>query len=103
MANSNGESETPREPLELSETLYIETSDGRSMPFEVVGILEDADEGLSYAVLRRDSDDGDDEFIVTDEAGKLLDDEAFAQDILDDFLTFADEDDDRPGQNGETS
>ncbi len=100
MTTSNGEGETQQGPLELSETLYIETDDGRSLPFEVVGILEDADEGASYAVLRRNTDE-DDEFVVTDAAGKLLEDDVLAQEILDDFLAFAEEDEDRAGQNGE--
>ncbi|HET6274990.1 MAG TPA: hypothetical protein VFE16_03500 [Candidatus Cybelea sp.] len=103
MTTSNGESETPRKPLELSETLFIETGEGQSLAFEVVGILEDPGEGASYAVLHHDSDDGEDEFIVTDEGGKLLEDEGLAQEILDDFLAYADEDDDRAAQNGETN
>lgn len=102
MATSNGEGDTQRGPLELSETLYIETDDGKSLPFEVVGILEDADDGTSYAVLRRDAGE-DDEFVVTDTAGNLLEDEALAQEILDDFLAFAEEDGNVPGQNGETN
>ncbi|HEX3672298.1 MAG TPA: hypothetical protein VHT92_11405 [Candidatus Cybelea sp.] len=100
MGTSNGESEAPRGPLEVSETLYIETNDGKSLPFEVVGILEDADDGASYAVLRRNAEE-DDEFVVTDAAGNLLEDDALAQEILDDFLAFAEEDDDTPDQNGE--
>lgn len=100
MATSNGESEAPRGPLELSETLYIETNDGESLPFEVVGILEDADDGTSYAVLRRDAGE-DDEFVVTDAAGNLLEDDALAQEILDDFLAFAQEDGDDPDHHGE--
>jgi hypothetical protein len=102
MATSNGEGDTQRGPLELSETLYIETDDGKSLPFEVVGILEDADDGTSYAVLRRDAGE-DDEFVVTDTAGNLLEDDALAQEILDDFLAFAEEDGNVPGQNGETN
>ena len=100
MATSNGESETQRGPLELSETLYIETDDGKSLTFEVVGILEDADDGASYAVLRRDAGE-DDEFVVTDAAGNLLEDDALAQEILDDFLALAQEDGDAPAPNGE--
>lgn len=103
MAPTNGESEPPRKPLELSETLSIETGDGGSLPFEVVGILEDPEAGLSYAVLHRDAGGDEDEFIVTDETGNLLEDDALAQEILDDFLAYADEDDDRAAQNGETN
>jgi hypothetical protein len=104
MTMPNGESERPRAPLELSETLYIETDEGASFPFEVVGVVEDPEEGVSYAVLHREStDDEDDEFIVTDLEGTLLQDERLAQEILDEFLEFADESgNDRGAPNGET-
>ena len=101
MASSNGESER-RGPLELSERLFIETSDGESLPFEVVGLLEDPDNGASYAVLRRESE-ADEEFIVTDDSGNLLRDERLAQEILDDFLAFAESDDERGAHNGDPS
>ena len=103
MATSNGESDAPHAPLELSETLYIQTDDGRSLAFEVVGILEDPDVSASYAVLRHETAGEDDEFVVTDSAGALLEDDALAQEILDDFLAFAEEDGDRAGDNGETN
>jgi hypothetical protein len=105
MSTSNGESGKPDAPLELSDLLYIETNDGISRPFEVVGVLEDPEDGASYAVLRHRSDerDADDEFIVTDLDGNLLQDERFAQEILDDFLAFAhDDEEDRGARNGET-
>jgi hypothetical protein len=105
MPPSNGESEEARGPLELSETLYIERSDGARLPFEVVGILQDADDGTSYAVLRHGSEEEeDDEFIVTTLEGELLGDDGLAQEILDDFLAFAEGiDDGRSARNGETS
>lgn len=102
MATTNGESDTPRGPLELSETLTIETNEGTMLAFEVVGILQDAQEGASYAVLHHE-DEGQDEFIVTDLDGNLLEDDALAQQILDDFLAFTDDDDGRVGRNGETN
>jgi hypothetical protein len=102
MTTSNGESDKPRGPLELSETLTIETNEGTVLPFEVVGILQDAEEGASYAVLHH-GDDEEDEFIVTDLDGNLLEDDALAQQILDDFLAFADDDEERAARNGETS
>lgn len=103
MSSSNGESETPRRPLELSETLFIETDEGKSLPFEVVGILEDPDDGATYAVLHHEpSGEDDDVFIVADNAGNLLKDEHLAQEILDDFLAFADEDGDEGTHNGES-
>ena len=54
MTTSNGESEEPNGPLELNETLTIETNDGTWLPFEVVGILEESGDAVSYAVLRRE-------------------------------------------------
>lgn len=91
MSSNNGE--TKSGPLELSEVLHIETKDGGELPFEVVGILEDPDDGTSYAVLMHESQDEDaeSEFIVTDLDGNLLEDEALAQEILDEFLVFAEE------------
>lgn len=103
MGTSNGESDEPRAPLELSETLTIEMNDGTWLPFEVVGILEDPENGVSYAVLRHEASNGsEDEYIVTDLEGGLLENEVLAQEILDDFLAFADEDGDRSARNGET-
>lgn len=102
MTTSNGESDKPHGPLELSETLTIETNDGATLAFQVVGILQDAEEGASYAVLHHD-DEGEEEFIVTDLDGNLLEDDDLAQQILDDFLAFTDEDDGRVTRNGETN
>jgi hypothetical protein len=93
MSSSNGEA--PRPPLELRETLYIETKDGGELPFEVVGILEDPEDGASYAVLLHEpSGESDAEFIVTDLEGNLLEDDALAREVVDDFLVFAREGDD---------
>lgn len=95
----NGESKAS--PLELSETLRIATTDGSELPFEVVGILEDPDDGTSYAVLMHeppDEDEGESEFIVTDLDGKLLDNDELAQEILDEFFVFAEESDDDGGK-----
>lgn len=75
-------------PLELSDVLQIATKDGRSLPFEVVGILEDGSDGAAYAVLFREAED-DGEFIVTNLEGDLLKDAELAQEILDDFLHSA--------------
>ena len=98
MTSNNGEAKTG--PLELSETLHIETKDGTELPFEVVGILEDPDDGNSYAVLMHeppDDEDGESEFIVTDLEGNLLEDDDLAQEILDEFLVFAEESGDEGG------
>jgi hypothetical protein len=79
-------------PLELRETLYIETKDGSELPFEVVGMLEDPDNSATYAVLMHEGEDEDErEFIVTDINGDLLTDDGLAQEILDEFLLFAEE------------
>lgn len=97
MSSNNGEAKSG--PLELSEVLYIETKDGAELPFEVVGILEDPEDGSSYAVLMHEPKDGSEsEFIVTDLEGNLLEDEDLAQEILDEFLVFAEEAGDEGGE-----
>ena len=88
MRSENGQGSG--EPLELGETLYIETKDGAEIAYEVVGILEDPDDGKSYAVLLHEPhDDEEGEFIVTDLEGNLVEDEELANEILTDFLEFA--------------
>jgi uncharacterized protein YrzB (UPF0473 family) len=78
--------------LELREVLYIETKDGAELPFEVVGILEDPEEHTSYAILMHEGEDEDErQFIVTDLEGQLLEDDVLSQEILDEFLVFAEE------------
>lgn len=97
MSTNNGEAKSG--PLELSEVLHIETKDGAELPFEVVGILEDPDDGKSYAVLMHEpADEGESEFIVTDLEGNLIEDEELAQEILDEFLVFAEEAGDEGGE-----
>ncbi len=61
--------------------------DGSTLRFEAVGLVED-DEGHAYAVCYNEQND---EFVVTDQFGELLDDEELAQEILDDFFVLADE------------
>ena len=90
--NSNGagegaEDEEASGPLELRDVLVIETNDGQSLEFEVVGLVED-DENNAYAVCYSE---GADEFVVTDNVGTLLDDDELAQEILDDFFVLAEE------------
>ncbi len=104
MTTPNGGEEERRGPLELNEALTIETNAGDWLRFEVVGILEDPENAASYAVLHHEAAEGeDDEFIVTDIEGNLVEDDALAQEILDDFLAFAEDDDDRAAHNGESS
>lgn len=93
MPSTNGEA--PSAPLELSEILQIETKDGVRRPFQVVGILQDEDDGTSYAVLVHEPESGGEgEFIVTDLDGNLLENGLLAQEILDDFLAIAQDGDD---------
>jgi len=61
--------------------------DGSSLRFEVVGLVED-DENNAYAVCYNEAND---EFVVTDQFGDLLDDDDLAQEILDDFFVLAEE------------
>jgi hypothetical protein len=92
VTSSNGEGTAPHGPLELNETLYIQTKDGAALPFEVVGILEDQRDGASYAVLLHEPTDAvEGEFIVTDLLGNLLNDDRLAQEIVEDFLLSAEE------------
>ncbi len=65
----------------------IETTDGKKFEFEIVGLVED-DEQNAFAVAYSEAAD---EFVVTDAEGKLLDDDALAQEILDDFFVLAEE------------
>jgi hypothetical protein len=87
----NGRTVSP-ERVEIADTIVVE----RQMPdaagvtdeqeFEVVGIVEDSDSSVRYAVCYCEAED---EFIVTDDVGVLLNDEALAQEILEDFLEQA--------------
>jgi uncharacterized protein YrzB (UPF0473 family) len=84
--------EGPNGPLELREILHIRTKEGTELPFEVVGILDDSEDGASYAVLMHEPEEPQErEFIVTDLQGQLVEDEVLAQEILDEFLVFAEE------------
>lgn len=80
--------------IELQDRIVLETrapmasSEGppERFEFEVVGIVEDAQSAAQYAVCYSERAD---EFIVTNEAGELLDDDELAQEILGDFLDQA--------------
>lgn len=67
--------------------LLIETTDNRRLEFEVVGIVED-EEHHAYGVCYNEQED---EFVVTDDNGRILEDDNLAQEILDDFLVLAEE------------
>lgn len=79
------------EPLELGEAISFEKKDGTKVRYDVVGIVDDPDEGASYAVLRNEGETGEEEFVVTDREGTLLADESVAQIILDEFLRYAED------------
>jgi hypothetical protein len=76
------------ERVQISDTIIVGT---RTMPqsaseeqeFEVVGIVEDEASSTRYAVCYCEASDA---FIVTDDGGLLVSDEALAQEILEDFL-----------------
>ena len=76
------------ERVQISDTIIVGTriatqTISEEQEFEVVGIVEDAATSARYAVCYCEANDA---FIVTDEGGVLLSDEALAQEILEDFL-----------------
>jgi hypothetical protein len=85
-AGTNG-SGGEKQPLDLKDVLELHMEDGTALHFEVVGLVED-DENNAYAVCYNEQND---EFVVTDQFGELLDDEDLAQEILDDFFVLAEE------------
>jgi len=86
MPSTNGESSRSG-ALELRDVLVIQTTDDKQLEFEVMGLVED-DEKNTYAVCYCEPED---QFVVTDAGGQLLSDDDLAQEILDDFLTLAEE------------
>jgi hypothetical protein len=84
--STNGES-GQQQTLELRDVLVIQTTDDKQLEFEVVGLVED-EENNQYAVLYCEQED---EFVVSDAKGNLLEDDDLAQEILDDFFVLAEE------------
>lgn len=84
--STNGDAGKPQ-TLELRDVLVIQTTDEKQLEFEVVGLVED-EENNAYAVLYCEQED---EFVVTDAKGNLLEDDDLAQEILDDFFVLAEE------------
>lgn len=84
--STNGES-GQAQSLELRDVLVIQTTDEKQLEFEVVGLVED-EENHQYAVLYCEQED---EFVVSDANGSLLEDDELAQEILDDFFVLAEE------------
>ena len=91
--SDNGEASEGK--LELKDVLLIETTDNRRLEFEVVGIVED-EEHHAFGVCYNE---GEDEFVVTDENGRILEDDVLAQEVLDDFLVLAEESAHAPENN----
>ena len=88
--SSNGQ--TPHGPLDVGDVLAVQVDDGSTLEFEVRAILQDSETDASYAILERDLSEGDEgEVIVTDIDGNLVEDEELAQDVLDNYLIFAEE------------
>lgn len=84
--STNGDAGKPQS-LELRDVLVIQTTDDKQLEFEVVGLVED-EENHTFAVLYCEQED---EFVVTDDKGELLEDDDLAQEILDDFFVLAEE------------
>lgn len=84
--STNGDAGKPQ-ALELRDVLVIQTTEDKQLEFEVVGLVED-DENNAYAVLYCEQED---EFVVTNDKGDLLEDDDLAQEILDDFFVLAEE------------
>lgn len=84
--STNGDS-GKTQTLELRDVLVIQTTDQKQLEFEVVGLVED-EENHTYAVLYSEQED---EFVITDDQGRLLEDDELAQEILDDFFVLAEE------------
>ncbi|HEY9084503.1 MAG TPA: hypothetical protein VIN40_00975 [Candidatus Tyrphobacter sp.] len=78
-------------PLDLEDSLVVKTPGGEEVSYTVVALLEDEENGSSYAVLLNEPEDGEESFIVTDPFGNLLADDALAQQVLDDYLAYAEE------------
>jgi hypothetical protein len=84
-------------PLDLRDTIVMETRDGESIPFSVVALLEDEETKNTYAVLLHEGEtDEEHTFIVTDPYGNLVEDDELAQHVLDDYLLYNEE----PGETG---
>jgi len=73
--------------VELGDVVVVHSPAGAELEYEIVGIVED-DEKKTYAVGYSEAED---EFLVTDEFGAVVADSSLAQEILDDFLVFAEE------------
>jgi len=95
MSTDNGCSENAS-ALELRDVVVLPSDDEKELDFEVVGLVED-DEKHGYAVCYSETSDT---FVVTDQRGSLLEDQGLAQEILDDFLTLAEESADEPSEGG---
>jgi hypothetical protein len=91
------------EKLDVNDTIALQVADGDEVEFTVVALLEDDDDGTSFAVLLHEpeTDDEEEVFIVTDPHGNVLENDALAQEVLDDYLSYTDDEDDEDGGDGE--
>jgi hypothetical protein len=82
-------------PLDLRDTVVMETREGGEIEFSVVALLEDEETQNTYAVLLHEGEtDEDHTFIVTDPYGTLVEDDELAQHVLDDYLLYSEEPED---------
>lgn len=88
---SDMDSGTGETALDLKDTLFLRMQDDEEFSFQVVALLEDEENACTYAVLLHQPSEGEERFIVTDSYGNLLEDETLAQQVLDDYLVFAQE------------
>lgn len=80
--------------VELGDTIVVATSPehgepdarARELDFEVVALVGESDDDAQYAICYCQAAD---EFMVADAFGRVLTDEALAQDVLNDFLEHA--------------
>jgi len=98
MPATNGEGSAG--PLDVGEVLQMRLQDGSTLEYKVSAIFEDGETHAAYAVLEAtagNAEEGD--VIVTDLQGSLIEDQDLAQEVLENYLVFAEEAGD-PGGTG---
>ncbi len=86
--NGDASEPTGTGKIDLEDMLIIETTDGVRHEYEVVSLVSDPETDTVYGVAYNEKADN---FIVTDDMGKLIDDQELADEIIHDFETFAEE------------
>lgn len=90
MSASNGEGSAG--PLDVGELLQLRLQDGSTLEYKVSAIFEDGETHAAYAVLEASAGDAEEgDVIVTDLQGNLIEDQDLAQEVLDNYLVFAEE------------